>query len=225
MENKKRGPYQTRLEGLWNWSPNANDDYKIFAERLYSLMQKKCVTGNDLALYLEVSPATVSNYIQAIAFPKADKLKAIAKYLDVSMFYLTGELDSETPDLTDVPVTGLSASAMEMLAAINEKNHEQIAFLSAILSSPYLPEFLSNTVSAKEETSRLATEMKTQKLVDTVEEWQAACSQIDQKKQGIQFSLFKSFNFIQNALYQFTGFNRLPRTESVVTFSPNAGEE
>ena len=228
MARQKRGPYQTQYEGYFQWGINAKEEYKIFAERLYWLMHKKAVTVAELADYLQVSPATISNYTQAVAYPTPDKMINIAKFFGVSWFYLVGESDAESTDVTVQALsefTGLSGSALEKLVAINQENHDYIALLSALLSSPALPEFLAAAYAAKEESSRLFEEMAAQKPCSTLEEWQAACSRVDGKKRGIRTHLLEASIITQDALDYSTGYSRLPRTESAVTFSSDAGEE
>lgn len=62
-------------------------------------------------------------------------------------------------------------------------------------------------------------------MSDMRQKWHSACSRVDGKKRGIRTHLLEASIYAQDALDYSTGYSRLPRTESVVTFSPDAGEE
>jgi transcriptional regulator with XRE-family HTH domain len=63
--------------------------------RLKELLSKKGISGKDLALAVEVTPASISNIVQGNSFPKPELLLKIAKVLDVDV----RELFNPTKDI------------------------------------------------------------------------------------------------------------------------------
>ncbi len=67
--------------------------------RLKDVLQEKGISGKDLALKVEVTPASISNIVQGNSFPKPDLLIKIADVLNVDireLFISTKETASET---------------------------------------------------------------------------------------------------------------------------------
>jgi transcriptional regulator with XRE-family HTH domain len=67
--------------------------------RLKDILQEKGISGKDLALKVEVTPASISNIVQGNSFPKPDLLIKIADVLNVDireLFISTKETASET---------------------------------------------------------------------------------------------------------------------------------
>ena len=53
--------------------------------RLKEIMKEKGISGKDLAEKVDVTPASISNIIQGIHFPKPDLLLKIAEVLGVDL--------------------------------------------------------------------------------------------------------------------------------------------
>lgn len=67
--------------------------------RLKEILKEKGITSKDLAEFINVTPATVSNIIKGKSFPKPELLLNIAKVLNVDikdLFHSTEEPEPET---------------------------------------------------------------------------------------------------------------------------------
>lgn len=67
--------------------------------RLKELLKEKGITSKELAEYVNVTPATISNIIKGKSFPKPELLLDISKALGVDikeLFYSTLKTDTET---------------------------------------------------------------------------------------------------------------------------------
>lgn len=67
--------------------------------RLKELLKEKGITSKELAEYVNVTPATISNIIKGKSFPKPELLLDISKALRVDikeLFYPTLKTDTET---------------------------------------------------------------------------------------------------------------------------------
>lgn len=60
-------------------------DYKEFGERLKTAMQEKKVTAAELAQEIEKSEYAIERYIAGVRVPRAPKIVAMAKVLDVTL--------------------------------------------------------------------------------------------------------------------------------------------
>lgn len=79
-----------------------------FASSLRQLMENRNVTQADLALKIEVTPQTVSQYCNGISEPGYDNLVKIADYLDVSIDYLLGRTGDPNRQASAVDELGLA---------------------------------------------------------------------------------------------------------------------
>lgn len=67
--------------------------------RLKEILNEKGINGKDLANWVNVTPASISNIVQGNSFPKPELLIKIANALDIDvreLFYPTKETESET---------------------------------------------------------------------------------------------------------------------------------
>jgi len=72
-------------------------DLKLGVERIRELAKKNGVSVNKMLVSdLKLSKSVVDNMLKG-SVPSADKLEAIARYLDVSTDYLLGRTDDPTP--------------------------------------------------------------------------------------------------------------------------------
>lgn len=60
-------------------------DYKEFGERLKAAMQEKKVTAAELAQEIGESEYAIERYIEGARVPRAPKIVAMAKALDVTL--------------------------------------------------------------------------------------------------------------------------------------------
>ena len=67
---------------------------EIFAERLKELRQEKRLSQAQLAEYLVVSQKAIDYWERGVNEPKADYLKRIALFFNVSTDYLVGIKDN-----------------------------------------------------------------------------------------------------------------------------------
>ena len=69
-------------------------DRKIFSDRLKCLRERRGDTLAEVAAALSVSRQSIHQWEKTETFPNADKLAALADYLDVSVDYLLGRTDN-----------------------------------------------------------------------------------------------------------------------------------
>ncbi|MBO5283682.1 MAG: helix-turn-helix transcriptional regulator [Lachnospiraceae bacterium] len=68
-----------------------------FGERLYRLRIEQGVYQKQLAIYLNVSVGTISNYENGVHSPDLKSLRKIADYFKVSVDYLLGRTEYVSP--------------------------------------------------------------------------------------------------------------------------------
>ena len=110
-----------------------NADVEIWAIRINKLMMTRKVNQQELAKACDISPSVISDYVgirkkdSRLRTPKVDKLQKIAKYFGVSVDYLLGENECETPSDEKIhEITGLSGLAIQNLRAVNGLKNESI---------------------------------------------------------------------------------------------------
>lgn len=122
----------------------------VWVERINRLMQEKKITQQELATECRLSPSVVSDWIglnkregQRLREPKILGFQRIAKCLGVSVDYLLGENECQTPEDEKIhEVVGLSGVAIQNLkGSVKSKNlgdieaEKQIAMLSYLLET------------------------------------------------------------------------------------------
>lgn len=78
------------------------DNKKILAQNLKELMRKKGVTRNKLSEDLGFPYMTVSDWINGKTYPRINRIEALAKYFNVSMYELIEESANEKNIILDV---------------------------------------------------------------------------------------------------------------------------
>lgn len=68
---------------------------EIFSENLLSLLDKKGIDQKQLAIELNISPASVTHWIKGNKYPRIGKIEEIAEYFNVPMSRLTQDQDKE----------------------------------------------------------------------------------------------------------------------------------
>ncbi|HDG7269567.1 TPA: helix-turn-helix transcriptional regulator [Staphylococcus aureus] len=66
---------------------------KIFSENLLSLLHQKGIDQKQLAMDLNISPASVTHWIKENKYPRIGKIEEIAEYFNVPMSRLTQDKD------------------------------------------------------------------------------------------------------------------------------------
>ncbi|MBJ6289184.1 helix-turn-helix transcriptional regulator [Staphylococcus aureus] len=66
---------------------------EIFSENLVSLLNKKGIDQKQLAIELNISPASVTHWIKGNKYPRIGKIEEIAEYFNVPMSRLTQDQD------------------------------------------------------------------------------------------------------------------------------------
>lgn len=66
---------------------------EIFSENLLSLLDKKGIDQKQLAIELNISPASVTHWIKGNKYPRIGKIEEIAEYFNVPMSRLTQDQD------------------------------------------------------------------------------------------------------------------------------------
>lgn len=102
-----------------------------FAENLKELLRKSNTTQLQLANELGLTAASVSRYCTSNQLPRADIISQIAKYFNVSVDYLLGDLsNSESDDLyTQIIDDYLSVPKNLIIATLpklSEEEHKQL---------------------------------------------------------------------------------------------------
>ena len=57
---------------------------EIMAKNIKRYLEKKGITGKDLALAINVPPSTLYSWMQASAYPRIDKIEMMANYFGIS---------------------------------------------------------------------------------------------------------------------------------------------
>lgn len=70
---------------------------KIVWKRIESLLNRENISAYKLGKDTGISTASLTDWKKGRSSPKLDKLKAIADYFGVSVYYLTGEVDGFDP--------------------------------------------------------------------------------------------------------------------------------
>jgi len=124
------------------------DSFKVFPERLSSLMKEKNLRQQDLADFLGVKRQTVSLYMTGQSIPDAEQLKNIAVFFKVSADWLIGlsSVKSTAPDVKNIcKYTGLSENAVEWLHGLStlEPDLQWIFILNELMGTEAFESVLS----------------------------------------------------------------------------------
>lgn len=129
-----------------------NADVYIWVIRINELLQAKGLTQQELAIACNISPSTISEYIginkkkDKLRIPKVDTFQKIANFLNVSVNFLLGENECETPNDEKIhEITGLSGLAIQQLKRIKDEQGESITAEKQLAITNYLLENISST--------------------------------------------------------------------------------
>lgn len=104
---------------------------EILSENLQNALKRSGMDQKDLALKIGVSPASVTNWLKGIKYPRIDKIQAIADALNISQSELTTDKDAKNEIKKNI----------ETLAAhidgdvTDEEMKEILAFIKGIKAS------------------------------------------------------------------------------------------
>lgn len=77
-----------------------NDISATFQRNLISYLREKGSTQSDLAVYLDVNKATVSDWVSGRKFPRHNAIDGICDYFGIEPMYLFADSFKELPELT-----------------------------------------------------------------------------------------------------------------------------
>ena len=95
-----------------------------FATRLNRLLEEKEINQEDFADMVNASTGVISKYRNGISEPDLTLLSNMAEKLGVSMDYLSGLSDFESPNIDSIgisKITGLSTKAIDVLEICKER--------------------------------------------------------------------------------------------------------
>ena len=128
-----------------------NVHIEIWVERINKLMGERNVTQQELAKACDISPSVISDYVgirkkAKLRTPKVDKLLLISEFLGVSVDYLLGKDECQTPQDEKIhEITGLSDLAIRELKRINQEQSMEIPAEKQLAIINYLLENMANT--------------------------------------------------------------------------------
>lgn len=132
---------------------DGNSDAPIWVERINELIEKEGITQQILANECKISPSVISDWIglnkkknHALREPKIVGFYEIAKYFGVSVDYLLGENECETPNDEKIhEITGLSGVAIQNLKTFKNLQEESIEAEKKTLVLNYLLENMTES--------------------------------------------------------------------------------
>ena len=128
-----------------------NADIEIWVKRINKIMSERKVTQQKLAEACDISTSVISDYVgtrrkSKLRTPKVDNILAIADHLEVSVDYLLGKAECQTPQDEKIhEITGLSDYAIRELKKIYGKQCESIIAEKQLSIINFLLENMSNT--------------------------------------------------------------------------------
>ena len=128
-----------------------NAHIEIWVERINKLMGERNVTQQELAKACDISPSVISDYVgirkkAKLRTPKVDKLLLISEFFGVSVDYLLGKDECQTPQDEKIhEITGLSDLAIRELKRINQEQSMKIPAEKQLAIINYLLENMANT--------------------------------------------------------------------------------
>lgn len=120
----------------------------IFAIRLNKLLKDKEISQEELSDKTEIMMSSISTYRAGKAEPKITIAKKIASYLNVSVDYLIGLTDVETPEIdkrATCDFLGLSENAINNM--VNMKNNLDNTLEHIIMNYLFDYNYISNLIS------------------------------------------------------------------------------
>lgn len=128
-----------------------NVHIEIWVERINKLMGERNVTQQELAKACDISKSVISDYVgirkkAKLRTPKVDKLLLISEFFGVSVDYLLGKDECQTPQDEKIhEITGLSDLAIRELKRINQEQSMKIPAEKQLAIINYLLENMANT--------------------------------------------------------------------------------
>ncbi len=145
--------------GYKKFYPIDKNDPRVWANQIKILMEERGITQQKLASESGVPSTTISEWIgkskkseTGLREPGVIRFHKVAKALGVSMDYLFGEKECETPDDEQIhTITGLSGLAIKKLKELNGKisqgsdlEEKKLAVLNCLIANMDNTSFLEN---------------------------------------------------------------------------------
>ena len=99
-----------------------------FGERLRAIREDNSLKQSDLALKLDISRTSVSNYEKGSRIPDIDTAIKMADFFNVSMDYLVGRVDENTFEFIKVSDTSAVTKKIVYMIDMLPKRDQQLAF-------------------------------------------------------------------------------------------------
>lgn len=106
---------------------------KNISQILRELREDRDICQKELALYLNVSIGTVSNYENGIHFPDPNTLCKLADYFGVTTDYLLGRTEYRYPPEKPLPAISDGYTVGDLLRLLTFLSEDDRAFLAAVL--------------------------------------------------------------------------------------------
>lgn len=106
----------------------ANDQRKILANNLQSLLNSRGITQTDMARDLDLKETTVSSWMNAKKYPRIDSIQLMADYFNVPRSRITEEIPNNMKKVTEmvrIPVLGKVACGDPILAEENIEEYKE----------------------------------------------------------------------------------------------------
>lgn len=105
----------------------------MFSVRLKAMRKDRKETQEDLAKLLKVQRTTVGEYERGHIRPPMDKMKVLADHFEVSVDYLMGNTNFQTPEERDEEAPNDVSKAMKKILEDLQKNQHAMTFDGEIL--------------------------------------------------------------------------------------------
>ncbi len=128
-----------------NYLDGSSKFHAPFPTRLRNLLESRNITQEQLARHLGVRRQTVGRYTDGSSLPNYEALVLIGKFFEVSIDYLVGASDVQSPDVTVqgiVSATGLSEKAVTNIKEIKKMENRESESFSIFVESDVFWDFI-----------------------------------------------------------------------------------
>lgn len=128
-------------------------DIPIWTRTINKLLEERDVTQQKLAIECDIPPSVISDWIglnrrskKVQSIPRVDRILKIAQFFDVSVDFLLGNHECETPSDEKIhEITGLSGLAIQDLKRMKAEQGESVTAEKQLAITNYLLENISKT--------------------------------------------------------------------------------
>lgn len=108
---------------------------KTIAESITRLLRQKNRTQLELAEFLGVTQATVSNWCTGVKMPRMDKIDAICSYFGVSRSHLMGSSEPSSSESSVSMLSGNEQQVLDMYRRLDADDRAEVrGFIKGLLS-------------------------------------------------------------------------------------------